>query len=138
MLTSMIFNKYKFITCSNYNNFKGNSCVFLLFFLFFLFFWQYSLIDNLLYQGIKTSHLTVSFSNCAVSISHVIVLLSHSVVSLFIFSHLMVLLSYWIIPTLHFTVHYINYNVYLLPYMQILFIINIPLMIHIKWNLVTR
>ena len=35
----MIFNKYKFITCSNYNNFKGNSCVFPpLFFFFFAVF----------------------------------------------------------------------------------------------------
>ena len=49
-----------------------------------IFFWiWYQLVDNLLYQIIKTSHLTISSSHWAILTSHVIVLFSHSVVPLF-------------------------------------------------------
>ena len=41
---------------------------------------RYSLVDNLLYQVTKTSHLTVPSSHCTVPTLHVTVLLSHLMV----------------------------------------------------------
>ena len=43
----------------------------------------YPLLNNLLYQVTKISHLMVPSSHCVVRISHITVLLSHSVVPLF-------------------------------------------------------
>ena len=91
--TSMIFNKYKFTICSNYNNFKGNSCVFPLSLSLSLSF-TVLISRQLVISGYQTSHSMVSFLNCAVPTSYVIVFLSHLVVPLFIFSYLMVSLSY--------------------------------------------